>query len=48
MGINTRVTLMESVVGDAHQSGLLLPTGVIVHCLMHDSMAFWVCSISGS
>ena len=48
VGRDTWATCMESMVGDVHRSGLLLLTGVIMHCLMCDSMAFLVCSISGS
>ena len=31
-----------------HQFGPLQPASVIVHCAMHDSMAFLVCRMSGS
>ena len=47
-GIDTRATCMASVIGGIHWSGFLLPVGVIVHWPMRDSMAFLVCSISGS
>ena len=48
MGMDSRATCMELVLGDTHQGGLLLLTGVIVHHPILDSIAFQVRSIRGS
>ena len=48
VGKDTWVTCMDSVGHDTRRGNFLLPPGVIVHCLMHDSIAFLVCRISGN
>ena len=48
MGMDTQAMCIASMIGGVHQSGFLLLTGVIMHCPMHDSMAFLVRNMSGN
>ena len=48
VGMDTQVICMELVASDICLGGFLLPAGVTVHQVIHDSMAFLVCRMSGS
>ena len=48
MGMDTQAIWIELAMSGICWGGFLQPAGVVVHCAIHDSMAFLVCRMSGS